>query len=231
MLEEKWESALDEIDLVFQRSTYHHPTILRKLAFCSYYRWKKARKQLPQSYLEGEIEIEDIEQSTIDKYSNYLAFAMEKLSFAHNTLPYDVELLEKYCELLSIMNDHEIKKSVILKSLEAYKKSPNYYLIFFLLEENANNVYFEGEPFIMEMYELDPTLDDKFGLRKVVEMTCAQIDKIIPCGEDEARIVTLKKQAIGLFELFVKRIEYGKLDLWYLKQVRDSILTNALRDL
>lgn len=217
LIESNWTEALDEMELRYHMPTYHHPIVLRKMALCAYHLWNKAYSELPEDYFEEE-EYDRFDITHL-RYQKYLRAATKYLAEAHHTYLRDSEIFEIYFSFLQKTKDVEGKKSITLQSLEAFKKDPEYYLLYALMKRNKNNRYFNNEDYIIPLYEFDPFLDEKVKqLRSFCKKTLRRLKALDEHADEEER-TRINKLIVRIFRLFVTRIEHGNVEAWFCKVI------------
>ncbi|KAF1807458.1 hypothetical protein FB192DRAFT_1022704 [Mucor lusitanicus] len=172
MIDENWDLAFEEMELLYPRHLFHHPILLRKLAICAYRQWETAKQRLPEAYFQDDEH--DAYDFRINTYEKRVRSANKYLPEAHKVYSLDVTVLNMYLTFLDTVNAG-LKKSVITRSLQALRENPDYFMLSYLLEINHNDQYFKSKPYILHLHECNPSLKPNEKLKQYVVKTCRRI--------------------------------------------------------
>ncbi|KAG2232886.1 hypothetical protein INT48_004899, partial [Thamnidium elegans] len=209
MIEEKWEKALEEMQLLYDTALYHHPIMLRNMAICAYNLWKKSREKLPESYFEEDQH--DPFDLNITQYEKHVRVATNYLAEAHRTYLRDAELLDFYFDFLKLTGDNETAKKMILESLEVCKREPEYYLLFTLLRINKVVQVFDSRDYILQLYEFDPYLSsNEMQLDQYCKQQCIEIIQTLDdIDSTQEQLANAYETSLKIFKLYIFRLEHG----------------------
>ncbi|KAL7321199.1 hypothetical protein PS15m_000995 [Mucor circinelloides] len=226
MINENWDLAFEEMELLYPRHLFHHPILLRKLAICAYHQWESAKQKLPETFFQDEEH--DVYDFAISTYEKRLRSAIKYLPEAHKVYTLDVTLLNLYLAFLDTV-DPSSKKKAIKISLQAVKENPDYFMLSYLLEINHEDQYFKSKPFILHLYECNPSLKPNERLKQYVIKTCR-------------RIKHLKKRAAAKFDellkhetrsqricrIFIAQLESNNAEAWFVRVIEKNIFQRAI---
>ncbi|GAN02576.1 hypothetical protein MAM1_0024d02020 [Mucor ambiguus] len=226
IINENWDLAFEEMELLYPRHLFHHPILLRKLAICAYHQWEIAKQKLPETYFQDDEH--DVYDFNISTYEKKVRSVNKYLPEAHKVYSLDVTVLNMYLTFLDTVNVG-LKKEVITKSLQALRENPDYFMLSYLLEINHSDQYFKSKPFILHLYECNPSLKPNERLKQYIIKTCR-------------RIKHLKKQAASNFDellkhesrsqricrIFIAQVENNNVEVWFVKLIEKNIFQRAI---
>ncbi|CEP17810.1 hypothetical protein [Parasitella parasitica] len=199
MLSENWELALEEMELLYHRSAFHHPILLRKMAICAYSLWKISKEKLPETYFQDEEY--DVDDFAVSRYEKLTRTTSKYLAETHKLYKLDVEILDMYLTFLDTATDRS-KKEVISITLHAFKENPDRYMLFYLLKINQDDQYFKTN-------QLEARLK-KSGSHKVDEM------------------LKFEKRLQRIFLIFLTQLENNNATKQFIKLVRKNLFKRSI---
>ncbi|KAK4517386.1 uncharacterized protein ATC70_000721 [Mucor velutinosus] len=226
MISEKWDLAFEEMELLYPRHVFHHPILLRKLAICAYHQWEIAKQKLPETYFQDDEH--DVYDFNVSTYEKRVRSANKYLPEAHKVYSLDVTVLNMYLTFLDTVNVSS-KKRVITKSLQALRENPDYFMLSYLLELNHDDQYFKSKPFILHLYECNPSLKPDERLKQYLVKTCRRIKhlkKQTTTKIDE--LLKLESKSQRICRIFIAQLENNNTEIWFVKLIEKNIFQRAI---
>ncbi|KAL9542749.1 hypothetical protein MBANPS3_008458 [Mucor bainieri] len=227
MINEKWDLAFEEMELLYPRHLFHHPILLRKLAICAYHQWEIAKQKLPETYFQDDEH--DAYDFNISTYEKRVRSTNKYLPEAHKVYSLDVTVLSMYLTFLDTVNAG-FKKRVITKSLQAVRENPDYFMLSYLLEINHSDQYFKSKPFILHLYECNPSLRPDERLKQYVVKTCRRIKRLKKqVATNSKDLLKHKSRSQRICRIFIAQLENNNAEVWFVKLIEKNIFQRAIR--
>lgn len=79
---------------VYQRDTFHHPVLLRKMGIAAYRQWEETRNKIPAEYFEDDSSM--IQEDLMSLYKRHLEVVTRCLPATYKKYTKDAEIKELY---------------------------------------------------------------------------------------------------------------------------------------
>ncbi|KAI8645974.1 hypothetical protein BD408DRAFT_32245 [Parasitella parasitica] len=102
-------------------------------------------------------------------------------------------------------------------------------MLSYLLKINQDDQYFKSKPFVLHMYECDPSLKPNEMLKQYIEKTCKQISRLKKKETPNAdKMLKFEKRLQRIYLIFLAQLESNNANKSFVKLIRKNLFKRAI---